>query len=382
MELFGPLGAELRSSAMEWVFPSGGIVKFAHIEEEKTVHAYQGMQAAMIGYDELVHFSITQFFYMLSRLRSMSGIPGYVRAATNPEPGWVADFIAWWINQETGFPIEERAGKLRYFIRRGDNLVWANSREELMKDYGAEQLPKSVTFIPSKVTDNKILLSKDKEYLSNLHALSRVDRMRLLEGNWKVRPMAGTLFRKEWFSVIDKLPTGMSMTVIRSWDRAASTVSELNPDPDWTVGLKLIRCANRTYVVADMIRFRESPLQVERFVKNTADIDGKHCSIGLEKDPGAAGICDIENYTRLLTGFNVIISRPSHNKVSRAKPVSAQCEAGNVRVLKGPWNDAFFTELENFGEDSTGHDDIVDALSQAYNELTQDVTVFDYFTGR
>jgi hypothetical protein len=48
-----------------------------------------------IGFDELTHFSESQFFYMLSRNRSMCGVRPYVRATTNPDAdSWVATFIA------------------------------------------------------------------------------------------------------------------------------------------------------------------------------------------------------------------------------------------------------------------------------------------------
>ena len=65
----------------------------------------------------------------------------------------------------------------------------------------------------------------------------------------------------------------------------------------------------------------------------------------------------------------------SKDKVTRAKPVSAQAQAGNIRVLRAPWNDAFFTELENFPDGA--HDDIVDVLSGAFNELCNGVSILN-----
>ena len=55
------------------------------------------------------------------------------------------------------------------------------------------------------------------------------------------------------------------------------------------------------------------------------------------------------------------------SKEVRAKPVSAQAEAGNIKIVRAPWNDEFLRELENF---PTGkHDDAVDALSGAHGAL-------------
>src|SRR5262249_40601538 len=47
--------------------------------------------------------------------------------------------------------------------------------------------PKSVTFVPARVHDNRKLLDKDPDYLANLQSLPPVERARLLGGNWKVR---------------------------------------------------------------------------------------------------------------------------------------------------------------------------------------------------
>jgi hypothetical protein len=71
MMLYGMLGAHPREVALEWSFPSGMRVKFSHLEHEKTVHDWQGSQIAMIGFDELTHFTEKQFFYMLSRNLSL-----------------------------------------------------------------------------------------------------------------------------------------------------------------------------------------------------------------------------------------------------------------------------------------------------------------------
>jgi hypothetical protein len=54
--------------------------------------------------------------------------------ACNPDAdSWVAEFLAWWIDQETGLPIPERAGVLRYYIRVSGKIVWADRAEDLMQ---------------------------------------------------------------------------------------------------------------------------------------------------------------------------------------------------------------------------------------------------------
>jgi Terminase large subunit, T4likevirus-type, N-terminal len=69
---------------------------------------------------------------MVSRNRSTCGVRPYIRATCNPDAdSWVADFLAWWIDPETGLPISERAGVLRYYIRVAEKIEWADRPEDL-----------------------------------------------------------------------------------------------------------------------------------------------------------------------------------------------------------------------------------------------------------
>lgn len=376
--LYGPLGARPRAASLEWMLPAGGKIKFAHLEHENSVLDWQGSQIPLIGFDELTHFSRAQFFYMLSRNRSATaGFPGYVRATTNPDAdSWVRELIDWWIDSD-GYPIPERSGVLRWFIVLDDTTLWASSRQELVDRYshlGFEILPKSLTFIPSRIYDNKILLAKNPEYLANLMALSKVDRLRLLGGNWNIRATAGTLFRREWFPIVTAIPSGWR-AVIRFWDRAATKPTTQNPDPDWTRGLLLYAYPNGSFVVGDLKSARDTPGQIESLIKNVASHDGHHVRIMSQQDPGSAGKTESEKFVQMLAGYDVRVMTTSKDKVTRAKPVSAQAENHNVRVLHAPWNKEFFDELENFPDGA--HDDIVDVLSGAFNEISGGLSLAD-----
>lgn len=374
MALYGQIGARPREATLEWTFPSAARMKFSHLENENTVLNWQGSQIPYIGFDELTHFTEKQFWYLLSRNRSMSGVSGYIRATCNPDvDSWVRTLIDWWIGTD-GYPIKERSGKLRWFIRVDDTLIWADTRRALIEQYGTDEIPKSLTFIPSSVHDNKILLAKDPAYLANLRALSRVDRMRLLGGNWNIRASAGTMFQREWFPIVDAVPGGWLQSV-RFWDRAATKPNEANKDPDWTRGLKMYKYADGTYVVVDLKSMRDTPGQVESLVKTVASHDTTAVRVKSQQDPGSAGVSEAEHFIKMLAGYDVVVETMPKDKVTRAKPVSAQCEGHNVRVLRAPWNEEFFTELENFPDGA--HDDIVDVLSGAFNELCGSLSIFD-----
>ncbi len=365
-KLYPLIGAEPKSSTLEWIFPSTMKMRFAHMEHEKTKYKWQGSQLPFIGWDELTHFSESQFFYMLSRNRSSSGVPGYVRATCNPDAdSWVAKLIMWWIDQNTGQPIKERSGKLRWFIRSGDKLVWGDSREEMLARFGDDCEPKSLTFIPASVYDNKILLQNDPAYLANLKALPRVDRERLLNQNWKIRPAAGLYFKASYFKVVDTLPA--NRITVRFWDLASTEKTDVN-DPSWTVGCKLSIDSLDNLYVEHIERDQRSPGGVEEMVKNTASQDGKRVQIGMWQDPGQAGKAQVTYYSKQLKGYTLRGVPAAESKLEYANPVSAQAEIGNVYLLRGPWNKDFIEELENFPEGKKN--DQVDAFSGGYQYLT------------
>lgn len=375
-KLYPYLGARPVEATLQWKLPGGGKIRFSHLEQEKTVLEWQGSAICLLKFDELTHFSEYQFFYMLTRNRSTCGVRPYVRCTTNPDPdSWVRTFIDWWIGPD-GFPIKERAGKLRWFVRVDEKIIWADSKEEIYEQFGSglEIRPQSVTFIPSKLEDNKILMEKDPGYLGKLLAQDRVTRMRLREGNWNVRATAGSMFQRGWFPMLDAIPSGW-IRAVRFWDRAATKPNENNKNPDWTRGVRILKYPNGTYLVTDLRSTRDTPGQVEKLIKNTASYDGVATRIASQQDPGSAGVAEAEYFIRMLAGYDVGTVVFNKDKLTRAKPVSAQAEVGNIYVLRAPWNDEFFSELENFPEGV--HDDIVDVLSGGFNELAGGFSIAD-----
>lgn len=206
-ELYPLVGGKPNLSSLTWKFSTGPKIKFSHLEYEDDKLNWQGTQIAYLGFDELTHFTRGQFFYLLGRNRSMSGIKPYVRATCNPDPdSWVAELIAWWIDPESGFPIPERDGAIRYFISDSNHLVWGDSRQEVidkcphifndpkLKNRNPEDLVKSITFIAGDVYGNEKLLQKNPGYLANLLSLDEAEQLQLLKGNWKIRQDGSAMF--------------------------------------------------------------------------------------------------------------------------------------------------------------------------------------------
>ncbi len=155
---------------------------------------------------------------------------------------------------------------------------------------------------------------------------------------------------------------------VRSWD-LASTEAQAGADPDWTVGVLMGRHKDKTFHVLDVARARLGPQGVRAIIKQTAERDGRGVPVRIEREGGASGkIAAHAIVTDELAGWDARAVSPSGSKAERADPWGAQVEAGNVCLVRAEWNAAFLDEHRAFPTGS--HDDIVDAASQAFGELT------------
>lgn len=382
----GVRGSDPKFARGQWWFrdKDGNIVSkvtFAHIERDEDVHKWQGSQICEIGFDELTHFSEKVFFYMLSRNRSTCGVAPFVRATCNPDAdSWVAKFIEWWIDPNTGYPIPERSGKIRWFIRRNETLYWANTRQELwerfdLKTEEERQEPRSVTFIMSRLSDNQELLKVNPGYLANLKALSVIERERLLKGNWKIKAAAGLFFKRTQLGeILEKVPNDV-VRWVRCWDLAATEKTE-DGDPAYTAGVLMGKRRNGRYVIADVINRQMSASDVRKTIKLTAQADRatyKRVRVRLPKDPGQAGKEQAESYVKFLAGFDVKTVAETGSKEARAEPMAAQWQAGNFDIVCGPWNEEYLLQLENFPDGK--FKDMVDASANGFAEI--EASAFD-----
>ena len=382
LELYSQIkGAVPRISDKEWWFKDkkGNVVSkvtFKHIERDVDVHSYQGGQICALFYDELCHFSEYTFFYMLSRNRSACGVRPYVRATCNPDPdSWVAKFIEWWIDQETGYPIKERSGVIRYMVRIQNTVHWGDSREELWKEFHLEtkedrEKVKSVTFIPALLEDNPALMKKDPGYRANLESLPEVEREQLLHGNWKIKNAAGLYFKRSQVGeFLPIVPDDVTFWV-RCWDLAASTEDEKG-NPAFTAGVLMGKRKNGRFIVADVENKRLAADDVRKLIKHTAQLDNakfrNRVRVRLPQDPGQAGKDQAQQYIKYLAGFDVKTVPESGSKEIRAAPFAAQWQAGNVDLVIGDWNEEYLRQLEAFPQGT--FKDMVDASANGFAEI-------------
>ena len=379
VEFFAPFGGMPRESPQLQIrFPSGASITFTHLQHEKNKLDHKGGQYTAIYFDELTEFTATQFWYLYSRARSpLSRFEPWMRATTNPMPGWVANLISWWIDQDTGYPIPERSGVVRWFVRDGDAIKWVS------EDYRDEDgdKPTSITFIRSTLDDNPHLGST---YRAKLKTQDFVERNRLLGGNWKVTRQ-GDFFRRHRVGLYTCKPSELpDVPCLRYWDMADSEPTEQRTDPDNTASA---RGRMTSHVDEDGIVYRVLYIEDMTFdvlqgdakrvkIRMVAQHDGGEVWIALEQEPGASGKEIARDYrNKYLAGFAVSVDVPKGSKATRAQrwlPIAEGGEAGRIVIVTDEdgnmpvWFEQLLAQLAAFpGKPRDG----IDAISGLFKML-------------
>lgn len=178
-------------------------------------------------------------------------------------------------------------------------------------------------------------------------------------------PREGGLFKRAWFEdkTIRQAPPGTRW--VRHWD-LASTKSATAAR---TAGVKLGRAPDGSFIVGHVVKEQIEGPEVRKLIKATAETDGKDVVISLPQDPGQAGKVQSRDMIAMLAGWRVYAEPETGKKEVRAEPFSVQCEAGNVYLVTGTWNDDYLDELCLFPGGS--FKDQVDASSGAFGRLAQ-----------
>jgi len=327
--LYGNNGAKYDDTEKTWHFPSGASLTFGYLEATNDKFRYQSSEFQFCAFDELSQFEESQYTYLFSRLRRLkdSDIPIRMRAASNP--GGVGSE---WV-------------KKRFITYAKSNPNDPNR-----------------SFIPASMYDNPFL--DHVEYEKSLENLDPITRAQLKDGNWDISFNSG-LFKREWFDFVQAVPRGRT---IRFWDLAATEQKDYN-DPDWTVGVLMTEFKGQ-YFIKDVARFRKAPGDVEKLIRQVAEMDGKAVQIFMEQEPGSSGVGMIDHYARyVLNGFPFYGVKATGDKVTRAQGVSAAASHRNVKIYAGiPIIPDILNELDMFPLGK--HDDIIDGISGSFNQLS------------
>lgn len=316
----------------KWVFPNKSTLSFGYLDGPRDHLNYKSSNFHYVGIDESSDIRGRQAIYLFSRLRKLGNdpIPLRFRCASNPPD------------------IEN--------LERGE---WVKIRyvDPLTRE-------RDVVFIPAKMSDNPFL--NEGEYRKALAKLDPVTRRQLELGDWNVN-VAGEMFNRAWFDIVDVYPVE-NIDMVRYWDMAA-TEKKPGKEPAYSCGVLMSRTKQGIYYIHDVVRFRKKPYDNERIIRQTADIDGIGVRIFMEMEPGSSGKIVIDTYKRrILNGYAFKGDKVSGSKITRAKPFSTQCEAGNIKLVKGVWNKAYLDEAELFPYGQ--FKDQIDASSGAFGQLS------------
>lgn len=373
-------------------FPAGATVEFHHLHHEKDKEAHDGKSYEILAFDELAHFTESQFWYMTSRNRGVSGFRPCIRASTMASPdSWLHRFVLPWLDKDGGWPDWAQSGRIRWMVRNpfDDQIIWFDNRasaatycEMVSSNMRLEQVkprPRSVAVVHALTSSNTTLT--DGYDLSAMTAYEREAKA----GNWNARPPSSGMFDRKNFKVLDTSPRDEDIVFsVRGWDRAARPVSESTDDPDWTRGVRLDLLRTGQVVISNIVSLRDRPGQATALMKSAMALDGPHVTHACWINPGDSGIYEQESleaiFKDVVGGGPVVFLRQAANKEAYARPVATFFDpairgAQLGAVVRATWNAEFFAELDMFplkkhpvtGDDL--HDDMVDAMSRAFIEI-------------
>lgn len=181
------------------------------------------------------------------------------------------------------------------------------------------------------------------------------------------RKAEGNMFKRHWFPIVDAAPRKGKR--VRYWDKAGTE----GGDGARTIGLLMLEAEDGLIYIEDVVGGWFSSLQRETTIKQTAEQDAirygskSAVKIWIEQEPGSGGKESAESTIRNLKGFVIKADRPSGDKDTRLEPFAAQCEAGNVKLVRGSWNEDYIEEM--IAIPNGKRRDQGDASSGAFNRL-------------
>lgn len=169
-QIYKKIGAKYNEQKAEWTMPNGARLLFRYLERDSDAEEYQGHNYTRIYIEEVTNFPNPAPINLLrATLRSPTGVPCGMRLTGNPGgPGhnWV---------------------KARYIDPdpRGYKII---AEEEVIELDGQKlQVKLERVFIPSRITDNQLLMRNDPTYILRLkQSGSKALVEAWLKGNWDI----------------------------------------------------------------------------------------------------------------------------------------------------------------------------------------------------
>ncbi len=335
--LFAGPGVRIRSSkgSRDITWPSGARLYFRRLDAVD-FERYKGPEFAWVGIEEADQCSIDSIIYMISRLRTTTGIRPVLRMTCNPNPDHtLASFVDPYYLINDGGPCDGEAnramsGVIRWFARTDKgSFVFGDTQAQAADLAGVGvEMAISFAFIPALTTDNVFIGS---DYLARLSIQGPVRGLQLMRGNWRVRTDFRGMLRYGWWGQVEA-PLAPILRRVRAWDPAARRPHKDYPDPDYSAGARVEWDVHDRWYVTDMVAAREEVPEIHKLMAETAEADGPTVTQVLEQEPAAAGVSDINTKMEVLRSSGkcgpIVVVKASKNKIVKLGPVSKQLRCG------------------------------------------------------
>lgn len=172
-QIYAPLGAKFLDRPARFKMPNGGRVSFSYLDSVDDALEYQGRNITDAWVEEAGQYQApTPIDRLFGVLRSAAGVPVQLILTANP------------------------GGAGQHWIRDRYKLYPFPAGPKLYKRVLPNGAIHSVAVIPSRITDNRVLLDKDPGYVGRLHLVGSQQLVRAwLDGDWSA--VEGAFF-SEW----------------------------------------------------------------------------------------------------------------------------------------------------------------------------------------
>lgn len=228
-----------------WAFPEGERLYFSHFNTPTQYSDYHGHAYPWIAWEELTTWPSPDCYkVMFSCSRStIKGMPRKIRATTNP------------------YGVGHNWVKARFRLPVLPGRIMGPVIEDSVDDEGRPEPPRRA--IHSKLSENKLLLHTDPQYIDRIRAAARnaAELAAWIDGNWDI--VAGGMFDDIWYECRDTIvmePFDIPPTwrIFRAYDHGSSKPFSVGwyAVSDGT-DLKLRDGKTRATVRGDYFRFKE-----------------------------------------------------------------------------------------------------------------------------
>ena len=301
-----------------FTFPNGSVLELGHLQYDATVHDYQGSEYGVIAFEEVTEFTLYQYEYMLSRLRSPApGIRAHSIATTNPGGRghrWV---------------------KRRWVKPKQEDYPQGEPPPEPFKPWRpvplpdalpSDPLPGTRVFVPATLDDNPALTQRDPGYRARIRAQSnRGMRLALEKGDWDaIDAVEGALWTQTNLDAGRLTPAYIGLHVQPLRRVLALDPSDGDEDGDEFGVWMGFRATDGCCYTELSVGWKG--MSVRQMAANAIALYHKHNCDAIVVERNHGGKWMIEVLRSVDRYANIVEVWASHGKITRAEPVAVLFE--------------------------------------------------------